>query len=125
MEDFHTKKSKQNYFGGRNSCLKFHDSNSTKTSRRLTTLLNIYLFSYINTYKYLIFLFIEWSREVLLEKWMKDPVECCQLAGVQAPSSVLQHGSSLDSNTSPDVSEETACPELTVSLVLLPHKAES
>ncbi|XP_063237548.1 uncharacterized protein LOC134539440 [Bacillus rossius redtenbacheri] len=33
----------------------------------------------------------EWSRETLLEKWMKDPVQCCQLAGVQPPASALQH----------------------------------
>lgn len=33
----------------------------------------------------------EWSREALLEKWMKDPVQCCQLAGVQPPTSALQH----------------------------------
>nr|CAD7260702.1 unnamed protein product [Timema shepardi] len=33
----------------------------------------------------------EWSRETLLEKWMKDPVQCCQLAGVQPPTSALQH----------------------------------
>ncbi|XP_074035864.1 ankyrin repeat and IBR domain-containing protein 1 [Leptinotarsa decemlineata] len=42
----------------------------------------------------------EWSRELLLEKWMRDPVECCQLAGVQAPSSVLQHASSIESSIS-------------------------
>ena len=33
----------------------------------------------------------EWSREALLEKWMKEPVLCCQLAGVQPPASALQH----------------------------------
>ncbi|KAG8282877.1 hypothetical protein J6590_027311 [Homalodisca vitripennis] len=33
----------------------------------------------------------EWSRESLLEKWMKDPVQCCQLAGVQPPTSAWQH----------------------------------
>ncbi|XP_054276599.1 uncharacterized protein LOC128995607 [Macrosteles quadrilineatus] len=32
----------------------------------------------------------EWSRESLLEKWMKDPVQCCQLAGVQPPTSAWQ-----------------------------------
>lgn len=37
------------------------------------------------------FPFVEWSRETLLEKWMKDPVQCCQLAGVQPPTSALQH----------------------------------
>ncbi|KAK9873731.1 hypothetical protein WA026_002087 [Henosepilachna vigintioctopunctata] len=42
----------------------------------------------------------EWSRELLLEKWMKDPIECCQLAGVQAPSNVLNHAGSFDSSVS-------------------------
>ncbi|CAB3364276.1 Hypothetical predicted protein [Cloeon dipterum] len=37
----------------------------------------------------------EWSREALLEKWMKDPVLCCQLAGVQPPPSALEHSSLL------------------------------
>ncbi|XP_075209752.1 uncharacterized protein LOC142317242 [Lycorma delicatula] len=32
----------------------------------------------------------EWSREALLEKWIKDPVKCCQLAGVQPPTSAYQ-----------------------------------
>ncbi|KAI4467591.1 rbr family ring finger and ibr domain-containing [Holotrichia oblita] len=50
--------------------------------------------------------FVKWSREVLLEKWMKDPVECCQLAGVQAPASVLQHAGSIDSNSSPENCED-------------------
>lgn len=59
--------------------------------------------------------FEEWSREMLLEKWMKDPVECCQAAGVQAPSSLLHHGSSLESNTSADVSEEKRDDEIVVS----------
>ena len=31
----------------------------------------------------------EWSREVLLEQWMRDPVVTCQLAGVQPPFSAL------------------------------------
>jgi hypothetical protein len=38
-----------------------------------------------------LFPILEWSREALLEKWMKDPVQCCQLAGVQPPTSALQH----------------------------------
>lgn len=38
-----------------------------------------------------VFSFLEWSREALLEKWMKDPVQCCQLAGVQPPTSAWQH----------------------------------
>ncbi|CAG9813540.1 unnamed protein product [Phaedon cochleariae] len=42
----------------------------------------------------------EWSRELLLEKWMKDPGECCQLAGVQTPSTVLHHASSIESSIS-------------------------
>ncbi|GAB6029004.1 hypothetical protein CHUAL_004792 [Chamberlinius hualienensis] len=32
----------------------------------------------------------EWSRETLLENWIKDPVECCEKAGVHPPSSALQ-----------------------------------
>ncbi|CAG9860493.1 unnamed protein product [Phyllotreta striolata] len=42
----------------------------------------------------------EWSKELLLEAWMKNPVECCQLAGVQAPTSLLKTGSSIESSTS-------------------------
>ncbi|XP_044263786.1 ankyrin repeat and IBR domain-containing protein 1-like [Tribolium madens] len=48
----------------------------------------------------------EWSRELLLEKWMKDPVECCQIAGVQAPSSVLKHAGSLESSISAETNDE-------------------
>ncbi|XP_044747423.1 ankyrin repeat and IBR domain-containing protein 1-like [Coccinella septempunctata] len=49
----------------------------------------------------------EWSRELLLEKWMKDPIECCELAGVQAPSNVLNHAGSFDSSVSTsDTTEE-------------------
>ncbi|KAJ8942883.1 hypothetical protein NQ314_009900 [Rhamnusium bicolor] len=50
---------------------------------------------------------LEWSRELLLEKWMRDPVECCQLAGVQAPSSVLQHAGSIESSISAETSGDT------------------
>lgn len=53
-----------------------------------------------------VFLQLEWSRELLLEKWMKDPVECCQLAGVQAPSSLLKHASSLESSMSAETNDE-------------------
>ncbi|KRT83690.1 hypothetical protein AMK59_3297 [Oryctes borbonicus] len=62
----------------------------------------------------------EWSREVLLEKWMKDPVECCQLAGVQAPASVLQHAGSIDSNSSPDNCEDfSSRPEIMCEICFL------
>ncbi|KAB0801262.1 hypothetical protein PPYR_02047 [Photinus pyralis] len=54
----------------------------------------------------------DWSRELLLEKWMKDPVECCQLAGVQAPSSALQHGNSWESSTSSETNESFYKPEI-------------
>ncbi|KAL3288406.1 hypothetical protein HHI36_002854 [Cryptolaemus montrouzieri] len=50
--------------------------------------------------QYLLVCFSEWSRELLLEKWMKDPIECCQLAGVQAPTNVLHHAGSFDSSVS-------------------------
>ncbi|XP_050544960.1 ankyrin repeat and IBR domain-containing protein 1-like isoform X2 [Daktulosphaira vitifoliae] len=30
----------------------------------------------------------EWSREILLERWVRDPDKCCQIAGVQVPISV-------------------------------------
>ncbi|XP_066998592.2 uncharacterized protein [Anabrus simplex] len=55
----------------------------------------------------------EWSREALLEKWMKDPVQCCQLAGVQPPTSALQHLSAeptavtLEYNNEPGVPQQT------------------
>lgn len=48
----------------------------------------------------------EWSREVLLEKWMRDPVKCCQLAGVQAPASALTHAGSIDSSISTDTGSD-------------------
>ncbi|CAH0386783.1 unnamed protein product [Bemisia tabaci] len=32
----------------------------------------------------------EWSRQALLEKWMQNPVECCEQAGVEAPVSAWQ-----------------------------------
>uniref|UniRef100_A0A1B6EFT1 RBR-type E3 ubiquitin transferase n=1 Tax=Clastoptera arizonana TaxID=38151 RepID=A0A1B6EFT1_9HEMI len=45
----------------------------------------------------------EWSRESLLEKWMKDPVQCCQLAGVQPPTSAWQQsGTENTQNRLPD-----------------------
>lgn len=31
---------------------------------------------------------VEWSREILLERWVRDPDKCCQIAGVQVPMSV-------------------------------------
>ena len=46
-----------------------------------------------------LFPILEWSREALLEKWMKDPVQCCQLAGVQPPTSALQHCASEPSSS--------------------------
>lgn len=55
--------------------------------------------------------YTEWSREALLEKWMKDPVQCCQLAGVQAPSSALQFsGGSIDLSacSSPEAQESNS-----------------
>lgn len=33
-------------------------------------------------------MFLEWSREILLERWVRDPDKCCQIAGVQVPISV-------------------------------------
>lgn len=45
---------------------------------------------------------------------MRDPVECCQLAGVQAPSSVLQHAGSIESSISTDTTGEVN--EVMVSL---------
>lgn len=38
-------------------------------------------------FKYL-FDVVEWSREILLERWVRDPDKCCQIAGVQVPISV-------------------------------------
>ena len=31
----------------------------------------------------------EWSREMLLEAWMEDPIACCDKCGVVPPSSVI------------------------------------
>lgn len=30
----------------------------------------------------------EWSRETLLESWMKDPIVCCEKSGVAPPSCI-------------------------------------
>lgn len=49
----------------------------------------------------LCYYFSEWSREALLEKWMKEPVLCCQLAGVQPPASALQHSAISSSSEAP------------------------
>ena len=35
----------------------------------------------------------EWSREGLLDQWIRDPVLTCRAAGVQAPYSALRHSS--------------------------------
>lgn len=52
---------------------------------------------YSKLYSKLYFIpFVEWSRELLLEKWMKDPVQCCSLAGVQAPASALQQAGTVE-----------------------------
>jgi len=32
----------------------------------------------------------EWSREILLEKWMQDPILCCETIGLQTPLSALR-----------------------------------
>ncbi|XP_046457233.1 ankyrin repeat and IBR domain-containing protein 1-like isoform X2 [Daphnia pulex] len=37
----------------------------------------------------------EWSRELLLEKWMIDPVLCCESMGLQTPLSALRFRNSL------------------------------
>lgn len=35
----------------------------------------------------------EWSREILLERWMKDPQSCCQRAGVPYPHTIPEEKS--------------------------------
>ena len=36
---------------------------------------------------------VEWSREMLLEAWIDDPVACCEKCGVVPPSTVVpDHG---------------------------------
>lgn len=37
----------------------------------------------------------EWSRELLLEKWMADPVDCCESIGLQTPLSALRFRNNL------------------------------
>ncbi|XP_074650800.1 ankyrin repeat and IBR domain-containing protein 1-like isoform X2 [Tubulanus polymorphus] len=41
----------------------------------------------------------EWSREMLLEAWMEDPIECCNKCGVTPPASVHQELKPTDSHT--------------------------
>ena len=35
-------------------------------------------------------LFLEWSKALLLEKWMTNAVQCCEEAGIAPPASALQ-----------------------------------
>ena len=35
----------------------------------------------------MIFIFLEWSKEALIDAWMKDPVAACEKAGVTLPES--------------------------------------
>lgn len=53
----------------------------------------------------------------MLEKWMRDPVNCCQMAGVQAPSSVLQRAESIESSISAHTNSSDE-KEITVSLII-------
>lgn len=48
---------------------------------------------WIGVFLIVVLISAEWSRESLLDKWMKDPVHCCQSAGVQPPPSALEGGS--------------------------------
>ena len=34
-------------------------------------------------------LYVEWSREMLLEAWIDDPIACCEKCGVVPPSAVV------------------------------------
>jgi hypothetical protein len=38
----------------------------------------------------------EWSREILAEKWMEDPITTCKLAGVEPPPSIRRRPVHLD-----------------------------
>ncbi|KAG1669698.1 Ankyrin repeat and IBR domain-containing protein 1 [Nymphon striatum] len=40
----------------------------------------------------------EWSKEMLLEMWMKDPMLCCERAHVQPPTSALQFRNTSNGN---------------------------
>lgn len=31
---------------------------------------------------------VEWSREVLLEAWIVDPVKCCEISGIVPPENL-------------------------------------
>lgn len=35
-------------------------------------------------------LFSEWSKALLLEKWMSNAIHCCEMAGIAPPNSALQ-----------------------------------
>lgn len=41
-------------------------------------------------------LFSEWSRQALLDAWMKDPVACCKESGITPPSSALNFSPTQD-----------------------------
>ncbi|XP_060867309.1 ankyrin repeat and IBR domain-containing protein 1-like [Metopolophium dirhodum] len=61
----------------------------------------------------------EWSREILLERWVRDPDKCCQIAGVQVPMSVqstkkfylngLLQQTNLNEEAQLNVNDQTIC----------------
>ena len=54
---------------------------------------SLFLVQIFKTTLYPDFASIEWSRETLLENWIKEPVGCCERAGVHPPTSALQFAS--------------------------------
>ncbi|CAH1249206.1 ANKIB1 [Branchiostoma lanceolatum] len=56
-----------------------------------------------------------WSKEMLLEGWMRDPVACCEKAGVKPPDSVLaelgkkEEGTAEDAEQRDRADSETLC----------------
>lgn len=61
---------------------------------------------------------LEWSREMLLEMWMKDPLLCCEKARIRPPTSALQFMSQMPSeNTSCKKRSRTLPPVITTAIV--------
>lgn len=74
------------------------------------------------------FTVLEWSREILLERWVRDPDKCCQIAGVQVPISVqsakkfyfngLQQ-THLNEDAQPNVNDQTIVSFIQFIIVLI------
>lgn len=61
------------------------------------TVYSVHVESMLLIMMYIFTFFLEWSRQSLLDSWMKDPVVCCKDAGVPPPSSAINFSTTQDS----------------------------